>query len=576
MNKVFKYLFVLAMVFVLFGNNVFAEETDVTFDHIDIDKTVVLKYIDIDLEKNITNTLDSSLVGIKLYTLDNNNSDKRNEITINLSDVYDVEDVIRINGCFYKYYDDNITEVIYLIEYTFVDNDKIIIYKKEYTFSSLDNKSTDEGLLIKIRDNKLEDIEIKYNSDGTDLAASIDSDTDVKSDPIESDDGNRDISRDVDKRESEYVANDYVVVFSYDSNKYLMANNGSVSLNSLLNDLNINISFNNIRSVKYSDKYFTMLDKNSDYILTNIMFVVGIDDIDIMTNDNVLYKIIVNVVNKSNHADSLTDNVSDEIDFDNTSSVDTEHVNNGANILDVSDVSNGITNNTNNSFIVDEHSVSDLSSGCVASDNNIRSFDVINDSSYYGNATSIEVPSGVTTSLLEVDTNSSIYLESINEQQCTDTLNCEDYIGERNQKNYTGKDLAINFTNIDSNDREDQIAHKWDFIDKIQAIFNKIFHAVRINTHNKRSVFDLIVDLKDNKNDDFYLESFKKIDDHLYCYVFGLICENGEKKDVIGLEKSFILKLIELNKHAIRSSEDGIYSYVLRTNTDVYLNYSDT
>lgn len=158
MKKFFKYLFILTIMFVL-PNFVLAEETDSTFDHIDINKSVSLKYTVNGNEKIYTKTLDS-LSDVKLYIIDKDNSNVRTPI--DLSGATTTDDTYRINGNFNKLYDGTDTFVKYLVEYTINDTDiytnlnsntnKTITYSKEYSFNSENNKSTDGGILIDLQE----------------------------------------------------------------------------------------------------------------------------------------------------------------------------------------------------------------------------------------------------------------------------------------------------------------------------------------------------------------------------------------------------------------------------------------
>lgn len=158
MKKIFKYLFILTIMFIL-PNFVLADETDTTFDHIDINKSVSLKYTVSGNDKTYTKTLDS-LADVKLYIVDKDNSNVRTPI--DLSGATATDGTYRINGNFNKLYEGTDTFVKYLVEYTFNDQDiytnlnsntnKSITYSKEYSFNSEHNKSTDGGILINLQE----------------------------------------------------------------------------------------------------------------------------------------------------------------------------------------------------------------------------------------------------------------------------------------------------------------------------------------------------------------------------------------------------------------------------------------
>ncbi|MEE3342834.1 MAG: Cna B-type domain-containing protein [Bacilli bacterium] len=158
MKKFFKYLFILTIMFIL-PNFVLADETDTTFDHIDINKSVSLKYTVSGNDKIYTKTLDS-LADVKLYIVDKDNSNVRTPI--DLSGATATDGTYRINGNFNKLYEGTDTFVKYLVEYTFNDQDiytnlnsntnKSITYSKEYSFNSEHNKSTDGGILIDLQE----------------------------------------------------------------------------------------------------------------------------------------------------------------------------------------------------------------------------------------------------------------------------------------------------------------------------------------------------------------------------------------------------------------------------------------
>ena len=165
MKKILKYLFMLTMMFVL-PCFVLAEETDTTFDHIDINKSVSLKYTVNGNEKTYTKTLDS-LADVKLYIVDKDNGNVKTQL--NISNATDTGNTYRINGNFNKLYEGTDTFVKYLVEYTFNDQDiytnlngntnKSITYSKEYSFNSEYNKSTDGGILIDLQEtNSFENI----------------------------------------------------------------------------------------------------------------------------------------------------------------------------------------------------------------------------------------------------------------------------------------------------------------------------------------------------------------------------------------------------------------------------------
>lgn len=157
MKKIFKYLFILTIMFIL-PSFVLAEETDTTFDHIDINKSVSLKYKVLSNEYSLPN-VDATLSGIKLYKLDQNNN--KVEITFTADDISEVGDSYRISGDFPKYNADGTTEVKYLVEYTYTANsvnssNKDIVYtSSEYSLTSDNNESTDEGILIKLQDSEI-------------------------------------------------------------------------------------------------------------------------------------------------------------------------------------------------------------------------------------------------------------------------------------------------------------------------------------------------------------------------------------------------------------------------------------
>ena len=151
MKKIFKYLFMLTVMFVL-PNFVLAEETDTTY--IAIDKNISLKYTVLGTDKPYTNTLDSTLTGIKLYRLDKNNSDIENELTIDSTSVEDNGSNYLI-GSFPKYYEDG-SEIKYLVKYTFNDkeyNKSITYTSSEYSLTSDNNELKNDGnILIKLQD----------------------------------------------------------------------------------------------------------------------------------------------------------------------------------------------------------------------------------------------------------------------------------------------------------------------------------------------------------------------------------------------------------------------------------------
>ena len=157
MKKIFKYLFILTIMFIL-PSFVLAEETDTTFDYIDINKSVSLKYKVLNNEYSLPN-VDATLSGIKLYKLDQNNN--KVEITFTADDISEVGDSYRISGEFPKYHDDGTTEVKYLVEYTYTassvnSNNKDVIYtSSEYSLTSDNNESADEGIIIKLQDSEI-------------------------------------------------------------------------------------------------------------------------------------------------------------------------------------------------------------------------------------------------------------------------------------------------------------------------------------------------------------------------------------------------------------------------------------
>ena len=161
MKKIFKYLFILIMMIVL-PSFVFAEETDTTFDHIDISKNVSLNYKVLSNEYPLPN-VDATLSGIKLYKLDQNNN--KQEITFTTDSITVLDNVYRINGNFLKYYEGTTDEVKYIVEYNYnaesvASNDKKVIYtSKEYSLTSENNQSTEtspnRGILVKLEDTEV-------------------------------------------------------------------------------------------------------------------------------------------------------------------------------------------------------------------------------------------------------------------------------------------------------------------------------------------------------------------------------------------------------------------------------------
>lgn len=150
MKKIFKHLFVLMVMFML-PMFVLAEETT-TFDHIDIDPTVSLKYTVLGNVETHSKTLDSSLAGLKIYELAQDGTTKV-EPAISISNAEYINDssVYRVNGEFKKYYDGSDKEVKYLVEYEFevtvpgTTTTKSATYSKEYSYSS-----EDDGILVNL------------------------------------------------------------------------------------------------------------------------------------------------------------------------------------------------------------------------------------------------------------------------------------------------------------------------------------------------------------------------------------------------------------------------------------------
>ena len=302
MKKILKYLFLFTIIFIL-PSFVFAEETDTTFDHIAIDKNISLEYQVSGSNKTYNKTLDSRLSGVKLYVLDKDNSEIKNEMTIDLNNVEEVNDTYLIKGNFNKYYNDGTTEVKYLVEYTFSDDDKIITYFKDYSFSSDNNKSSDRGILIKLQANDISDIKVSDNSNNM---SNVD-DTNSNSDDNLKNSSDDETTNSNSTRSGSETDN-YVVVFTYGSNKYLMANNDSISLSRLLSELKVNINLNDIKSIDYPSDHFTMTSDGNNYELTSTTFVDNIETLVITTNDDQVYRITVKDANSPDHTKTLTDN----------------------------------------------------------------------------------------------------------------------------------------------------------------------------------------------------------------------------------------------------------------------------
>jgi len=148
MKKIIKYLLVFVVMFTL-PSFALADEVETTFNQIDVEENVSLKYTVMGNEKTHEATLNEGLNGIKIYKLDKYDTNNKTEvfnyenITEEATVTKDENDsVYHINKSFEKYYSADDTskenEVRYQLEYTFRDTEynKLITYTKEYSYTS--------------------------------------------------------------------------------------------------------------------------------------------------------------------------------------------------------------------------------------------------------------------------------------------------------------------------------------------------------------------------------------------------------------------------------------------------------